>query len=439
LDELDRVGLIRRVTPILAGAEPRPDVEPHPRDSRRALLRRPLDFDSAGALDSVRSAAYGVRVVELDPTVDIDDTVRRLSADIAVVYAERLPSRSLFVSARPTTRSGTASPWNLAKIGWDRLQSSNVGGLSLPDASAIKVAVLDTGVDRDHPGLGGNVKAYSYAHGDPLTEMSEQDILGHGTHVSGTIAGVTYGQPAIQGICRCSVHVWKIFDDKPDYCRPRDCFEYYLDHTMFSRALVACIQEGVDVINLSIGGPEAGRFERELVESAIRAGITVVAAMGNGGQQGNPREYPAAYDGVIAVGATASNDEVVASSSRGDHMTISAPGVGIRSTMPRYVGQTGFDAVRNGGEVTCGAPRPRDVQLGVLNGTSMAAAHVTGAVAALKARQRGLTPLDVAQKLADSAEKVPGMGDLPRTKDYGYGRLNIYKLLSTGQAGGPVR
>ncbi|WP_437837874.1 S8 family peptidase [Sorangium sp. So ce1153] len=432
LDELDRAGLIRRVTPILAGAEPRLDVEPRPRDSLRERLREPLR--SGGAPDRARSAAYGVSVVELDPSVDIDDTVRRLSADVAVVYAERVPSRSLFVNALPTRRSSTAPPWNLAKIGWDKVSLT-----SLPDASAIKVAVLDTGVDRDHLGLGSNVKAYSYAYGEAPTGMSDQDIVGHGTHVSGIIAGVRYGQPAIQGICTCSVHVWKIFDDIPDHSTAHHCFEYYVDTTMYARALQECIDQGVDVINLSIGGPEPARFYRELVEGAIRSGITVVAAMGNGGGQGNLREYPAAYQGVIAVGATASNDVVATSSSRGDHMTISAPGVDIRSTLPRYAGQIGFEAVRNGGEFTCGAPRTRGIEQGVLDGTSMAAAHVTGAVAVLKAQQSGLTPLDVAQKLADSAEKVHGMRGLPRTDDYGYGRLDLYKLLSAGQAGGPVR
>ncbi|KYF54753.1 hypothetical protein BE08_31550 [Sorangium cellulosum] len=432
MDELDRAGLIRRATPILASAEPRPKVAPRPRGSLRAYLRESLEL--GGAPDRARSAAYGVSVVELDPTVDIDDTVRRLSADNGVVYAERVPSRSLFASALPTRRSSAALPWNLAKIGWDKVSLA-----SLPDASDIKVAVLDTGVDRGHLGLGSNVKAYSYAHGEEPTGMSDQDIVGHGTHVSGIIAGVRYGQPAIQGICTCSVYVWKIFDDIPDHSAARNCFEYYVDTTMYARALQECIDQGVDVINLSIGGPEPARFYRELVEEAIRAGITVVAAMGNGGVQGNLREYPAAYDGVIAVGATASNDVVVSSSSRGEHMTVSAPGVDIRSTLPRYAGQIGFDAVRNGGEFECGAPRTRDIEQGALNGTSMAAAHVTGAVALLKAQQSGLTPLDVAQKVAGSAAKVPGMGGLPRTDDYGHGRLDLHKLLSTGQAGGPVR
>ncbi|WP_437715633.1 S8 family serine peptidase [Sorangium sp. So ce448] len=436
LQELQRAGLIRRVTPILEDdPAPRPTGEARPNASPFAGQRRREALESAP--HDAGSATDGVSMYELDPTVDTIDIVKRLSEDKAFVYAERVPRYALFADAHRARPSDTASQWSLAKIGWDTLQSQGAT-LLRPDASAVKVAVLDTGVDQAHPGLGSNVKTYCHDCGSTPVETSDQDVVGHGTHVTGIIAGDEQGEVTRHGICKCSVHVWKIFD-APEYCEDDNCFVYYVKPLMYARALKACIRERVDVINLSVGSPEPSDFYADLIRDAISRGISVVAAMGNAGQRGNPREYPAACTGVIAVGATTSDDVVASSSSRGEHMAISAPGVGILSTLPRYPGQTGFDAEYRDGENRPGTPRLRGLVHGILHGTSMSAAHVTGAVALLKAQQPGLTPADVARKLAASAEKVPGMAGRERTDDYGHGRLNLYRLLTQGQAGGASR
>jgi subtilisin len=198
----------------------------------------------------------------------------------------------------------------------------------------IRVAVIDTGIDRNHPDLKGQVKGGVRLVKGPLN--------GHGTHVAGTIAAVGKG---IYGIApAASLYDVRAFNSK-------------------GTAAVSDIIKGIDwsiknnmqVINMSFGMPESSKALERIVEQANRSGITLVASAGN---NGGALDYPARYAGVTSVGAIDENGKLAQFSSRGAGMKKTAPGVNIFST---WLG---------GGYKT-------------LDGTSMAAAHISGLAALL--------------------------------------------------------
>lgn len=132
--------------------------------------------------------------------------------------------------------------------------------------------------------------------------------------------------------------------------------------------------------------------------------------MGNEYQEGNPVEYPAAHRGVIAVGAVDQANHRAVFSSTGPHITISAPGVGILSTLPTKASDA----------------RPRgQINYDAWDGTSMATPHVTAAIALLLAKNPEIDPADVIKRLKKSA--IP----LPRgtRNTVGAGLLNIKSML----------
>jgi subtilisin family serine protease len=136
-------------------------------------------------------------------------------------------------------------------------------------------------------------------------------------------------------------------------------------------ASIAAIVEGINwaienrmnVINMSFGTSQNNAAMRQAIRRAARAGIVMVASAGN---NGGAVEYPAAYPEVVAVGALTQDNKLAPFSSRGSGLDVAAPGVGIKSTWPN-----------NGYRV--------------LDGTSMAAAHVSGMYALMLAgKKRGI-------------------------------------------------
>jgi subtilisin family serine protease len=162
---------------------------------------------------------------------------------------------------------------------------------------------------------------------------------------------------------------------------------------------------GADVINLSLSSVTDSQIVRRAIEAVQAEGIVVVAATGNSGHE-DPKEYPAAIEGVIAVAATGPDDLKSTFSNYGDEIRMSAPGTDIESSLP-------------GG------------QYGVASGTSMAAPFIAAAIALTIERYPDLTPEQVADLIQQASSELD-----PINPEYagqlGAGRLDLIATLACG-------
>lgn len=426
LSFFERGGMIRRVTPVSTAAAARKT-----RGPRRALS----SFAASFTEDEAPSA--GVNLIEMETTKSVDELRDALANDPHVDFVARVPVRCLFVAKKAAKRGRARAQanapslsklWNLQKINW--AQARALPGFK--DAASIKVAVLDTGIDKDHPDLKGQFSGYSFAHPDQNRPSGEKDIVGHGTHVAGTIAAKINNNLGINGICQCDLKIWKIFDDVPDFLSFSRGFAYFVDPIMYWRALMGCAEQKIDVVNLSIGGAGApDHFEQSLFDQLLANDTTVVAAMGNEREFGSPVSYPAAIPGVIAVGAVKVDDKVAGFSNRGNHISLCAPGVGVWSTLPTTPGQFGFRAERGpDGSIREGKPLRRETDYDAWDGTSMATPHVAAAAALLMANRGKMSPSAARAQLMKTAVRVKKMDGKSFHPDYGAGRLDLLRLLT---------
>jgi subtilisin family serine protease len=370
------------------------DIVPIVGERRRQARRPARSLASTEAVErsvaaSTDNETAGLMVVRIDPKADLEEVARELRGR-GVEYVEPAPTRRL--AARSASLDPSISKqWGLQAIGWYSAKR--------PSAKDVGVAVLDSGIDEDHPDLKGAIEAYDDCG------LGRTDRDGHGTHVAGIIAAVANNKIGIAGVSNARLHCWKVFPDNED-----------ADDAIYYQALGEVADDpSIKVLNLSMSGEGEFQTERNLLRRLRRKGVLVVAAMGNEFEEGNPTEYPAAYDGVMAVGSVGPDFERSYFSNVGSHISIVAPGENILSTLPRK-----------------GTRERRKTKYGALDGTSMATPFVAGAAALVFARFPGYGPGDVQKKLEQSVVK-PEFMKKPRDKEYGYGALNLSKALSGGQ------
>jgi len=387
--KLEEAGLIREVKPIFSRMT-----------SGRSLSVAPTNVAAAFAMsvrDSENEDLRGITLLRLARSTDLKRVVKDLKNTPGIEYVHRVPRR--WITARPKPNDPLfKNQWGLQAIGW--LEAD-----PLPDASAVKVGVLDTGVDITHPELENVVQTYIH------DGASGEDIVGHGTHVSGIIAAETNNNVGISGTSRCDLSVWKVFTDTPD---PEDG-DFYVDEVMYQRALNAARNARMRVVNLSIGGGDPSETERILFRRLIDAGVTVVAAMGNEFEKGNPKEFPGAYPAVIAVGAIGKSKRRASFSNTGAHISVVAPGISIVSTLPMKA-----SAARHADETRYAS----------WDGTSMATPHVSAVAALVLAANPTFTPAQVRERLISTATKLAPMGNKTKTNEYGFGLLNLERAVS---------
>ena len=288
-------------------------------------------------------------------------------------------------SDRPRRRLGGNDPMlraqtHLAQINWT----------PQPGVRRPLVAVLDTGADGRSPDLRGAIRvdlARSFVDSAPLTDRS-----GHGTHVAGLIAATTGNGIGVAGVSNARLMIIKMADSQGR-----------ASTSTLVRGIRAAVAAGARIINVSFGGAGFSRLEQNAILDARRAGVLVVAAAGNSGQDGNPLVFPGAYRHVLTVAATRADGQAIAESARGPQIALAAPGNRILSTAPhgRFARRTG---------------------------TSMATAIVSGAAARLLARRPTLDVSQVRSILLSSAFDV---GDPGRDDETGWGRLDLAAALAT--------
>ena len=264
----------------------------------------------------------------------------------------------------------------------------------------ITVAVLDTGVEADHPDLVGNVLPAKDMIGFGA-EQGDRAWARHGTAMAGIIAGHGHGPGDADGVMgiapEAKILPVRVILEDGDTARGKA-------RSTRGNALAEGIRwatdHGADVINLSLGDDSASAHpepaEDEAVQYALKKNVAVVASAGNGGDKGDHVSYPAAYPGVIAATAVDRFGIRASFSTRRWYATVSAPGDKIVIADPDHKYYEGW-------------------------GTSAASAFVSGAVALIKAAHPGLTPAQIKQLLEDTARNPPAGG---RDDSRGFGMID---------------
>jgi len=272
----------------------------------------------------------------------------------------------------------------------------------------ITVAVLDTGVDDEHPDLAGNV-------------LTGKDMVGfgagrgdrpwarHGTAMAGIIAGHGHGAGDADGVMgiapEAKILPVRVILEDGDSARGK---ARNTRGNALAEGIRWAADHDADVINLSLGDdsksahPEAS--EDAAVQYALKKGSVVVASAGNGGEKGDHISYPAAYPGVIAATAVDRYGTRASFSTRRWYATVSAPGVDVVIADPDRKYYEGW-------------------------GTSAASAFVSGAVALIKAAHPGLSPAQIKQLLEDTARDAPTGG---RDDSRGFGFVDPAAAIKEG-------
>jgi subtilisin family serine protease len=282
------------------------------------------------------------------------------------------------------------------------------------------IAVTDTGADLNHLDLQANIwtnpaptmgDIHGYNFVNDNADPTDQNF--HGTHVSGTIGAVGNNGRGVVGVCWQANLVSVRFLDQDGggaLSDAVDALNYSVD-TIKAR-----------IINASWGIDGDSTILRNAVQHASDSGALIITAAGNGDAQNvgfnidQTVTAPASYDfpGVIAVAAVDDTDVIASFSNFGTtHVVIAAPGVNVLSTFPSFRTQY---ALANG---LTFQPYMH------LDGTSMAAPHVTGAVALLWSLNPTWTPVQVKARLLNQADKVAGL----QGKVAGGNRLNVKRML----------
>ena len=259
----------------------------------------------------------------------------------------------------------------------------------------VKVAVLDTAVDINHPDL--NIKGgYDFVNDNELS--TSIPAHGHGTHVCGII-GASDNDKGIIGVAPdCELYSCVVLGDDGSG-----------SYSWIMNALDWCIENKMDVINMSLGG--GGDFEEfyDKVRKVYDVNIPIVAAAGNSNWETGYLDFPATYNETIAVASINKYMERSSFSSIGSNIDIAAPGSDILSTTP-------------------------DNSYSIYSGTSMATPFVTGLIALMIAKHRtqeSNTPINNVEDVRKHLIKTAKDTDFEGQDSYtGYGLINPFGIIN---------
>ena len=304
---------------------------------------------------------------------------------------------------------GEVLPWGVDRIDAEQVWDSN-GDLIVDEGAnageAVKVAIIDTGVDYNHPDLAGNVKG-----GASFVDYTSNymDDNGHGTHVAGIIAAVDNEVGVIGVAPKIELYALKALDSEGS--------GYVSDVVA---AIDWAVENGMQIVSMSLGANNDYKSLRQACDAAYASGVLLVAAAGNDASRFtvifgiDTIDYPARYDSVVAVGAINQEDERPSWSSTGPELELAAPGVDIYSTY-------------------------WDNTYAALSGTSMACPHVSGVAALIFASNIG----EIAPSYDFDGDKIwdadevrawlqataEDLGNPGKDEFYGYGLVDAEKAV----------
>lgn len=287
----------------------------------------------------------------------------------------------------------------------------------------IIVAVVDTGVDGNHPDLQGQVIgvwfdawSLSWVPGydsswmvrRTLPDGTEKVYEGsHGTHVAGIIAAKNDGV-GITGLAP-DVQILSIRIFSPDAVI--NTGYYFVGDYKAAVGIIAAVDYGARVLNNSWGGKGYSQTLKAAIDYALLNGAVFVAAMGNSSL--DEVIYPAGYPGVLAVGATTPKDKKADFSTNGGHISVGAPGTRILSCVPLWMTQAGTGLT---------------LYYDYWDGTSMATPFVSALAAMVLERNPTATPYQVRRIIEQTAKDAETPGFDRRT---GYGRIDAARAVQT--------
>jgi len=277
--------------------------------------------------------------------------------------------------------------WGPRKIKADWAWNTTVG------ESSVLVAVIDTGIDYNHPDLKANYVPLGFDwvnnDTDPL------DDQGHGTHCAGIIAASLNNGLGLAGIAQVHIMAEKGLDANGS--------GYTSD---LAKAIIHATDQGADIISMSWGAYGNSELLHEAITYAYSRGVLLIAAAGN--EATTRKLYPAAYEEVVAVAATDENDNPAYFSNYGGWIELAAPGVNIYSTISSVHDQR------------------FEYPYFSLSGTSMACPHVAGLAALIESRFPNITSEWIPFRMRYTADDL---GESNYDVHYGYGRINAGRAL----------
>jgi len=262
-----------------------------------------------GAIYKPLTYAQGYVVYMPQEEVKFIRTVSRVELDIvhhASTTCERPPPDGP-TTPPPPTQPEQVVPWGIEEVRAIAAHQINRG-------SGVIVCVVDTGIDRDHPDLAGNIVG-----GQDFTGAEDyQDGHGHGTHVAGTIAAADNSIGVIGVAPEAKIFVARVLDSSGS--------GFSSD---IADGIVSCVNAGALVINMSLGSTSPSTIVHDALIFAQNSGVISVCAAGN---NFGSVEWPAAFEECIAVSAVDRTLELADFSSRGPEISFTAPGVKVNST-----------------------------------------------------------------------------------------------------------
>lgn len=279
-----------------------------------------------------------------------------------------------------TTSTTFEDNWWVKRINLDKTLDITNG------SEDIVIAIIDTGVDLDHPDLVNSIiSGKDYVNND----MVPQDDDGHGTAVAGVIVANSENDIGIKGVAsNCKIMPLKVLDNTGDG---------YLSDVVNS--IIYAADNGVNIINLSLGGGTS-QILYDAIKYAYDKGVVIVAASGN---TNSDILYPAAYDEVIAVGSIDNKDDKSSFSNYGKEISIVSPGNEILTTA-------------------------LDGDLVKTSGTSISTPFVSGAAALILSINPNLTNDEVRWILESTSNDL---GNIGFDNYFGYGVLDTYNTINT--------
>jgi len=354
--------------------------------------------------------------VWFNPDVPVEDAVARLLETKEKRIELATPNDwYISLSTDAPVHESASNQWNLDRIDCPKAWARTCG------APHVVVAVLDSGVDFNHVDLkpsllagkncvdftgqqhpAGRKLVFNYLKGRGPAD----DEVGHGTHVAGTISSECAHLAGVSGVTRrCRIQPVRVLATAYDPASRR--YETVGNTANLATGIMWSVDHGgARILNMSLGQPKDNEFVLRAIHHAQDRGRVLIAAIGNEGHERNRKMYPAGYSGVIAVGATDSDNQRAYFSNTGDHLAVCAPGVKIYST---HLGNE------------------HDTH----SGTSFAAPHVSGLAALMISLAPDLTAEEVSTIIRETATPLRQSQTDPHPNPaFGWGLINAEAALS---------